>query len=96
MFWNFLVLEEHNIKILATDFSRLFLLHWHNQVDKIVTLNFRLFCFVTKMPALDRNVKVTCENCGTSVTKKHLSRHKKRCSAATLYCTQGPNFSTKS
>ena len=48
------------------------------------------------MPALDRNVKVTCENCGTSVTKKHLSRHKKSCSAGTLYCPKCPNFSTKS
>ena len=48
------------------------------------------------MPALDRNVKVTCENCGTSVTKYHLSRHKSRCSRGALYCTQCPNFSTKS
>ena len=48
------------------------------------------------MPALDRNVKVTCENCGTSVSKYNLSRHKKRCSAGTLYCTQCPNFSTLS
>ena len=48
------------------------------------------------MPALDRNDKVTCGNCGTSVTKKHLSRHKKSCSAGTLYCTQCPNFFTKS
>ena len=48
------------------------------------------------MPALDRNDKVTCGNCGTSVTKKHLSRHKKSCSAGTLYCTQCPNFSTLS
>ena len=48
------------------------------------------------MPALDRNDKVTCENCGTSVTKKHLSRHKKICSAGTLYCPKCPNFSTKS
>ena len=48
------------------------------------------------MPALDRNVKVTCGNCGTSVTKYHLSRHKSRCSGGTLYCTQCPNFSTKS
>ena len=48
------------------------------------------------MPALDRNVEVTCENCGTSVTKYNLSRHKSRCSGGTLYCTQGPNFSTKS
>ena len=48
------------------------------------------------MPALDRNVKVTCGNCGTSVTKKNLSRHKSRCSGGTLYCTQYPNFSTLS
>ena len=48
------------------------------------------------MPALDRNVKVTCENCGTSVTKYHLSRHKSRCSRGALYCTQCTNFSTKS
>ena len=48
------------------------------------------------MPALDRNVKYSCENCGSLVTKKHLSRHKKSCSAGTLYCTQSPNFSTKS
>ena len=48
------------------------------------------------MPALDQNVKVTCENCGTSVTKKNLSRHKKSCSAGTLYCTQCPKFSTLS
>ena len=48
------------------------------------------------MPALDRNVKVTCENCGTSVTKINLSRHKSRCSGGTLYCPKCPNFSTKS
>ena len=48
------------------------------------------------MPALGRNVKVTCENCGTSVTKQKISRHKSRCSGGTLYCTQCPNFFTKS
>ena len=48
------------------------------------------------MPALDRSVKVTCGNCGTSVTKKHLSRHKSRCSVGTLCCANCPNFSTKS
>ena len=48
------------------------------------------------MPALDGNVKVTCENCGTSVTKQHLSRHESRCSGGTLCCTQCLNFSTKS
>ena len=46
------------------------------------------------MPALIRKEKVSCEHCGTQVTRINLSRHKKRCSAATLYCTQCPNFST--
>ena len=48
------------------------------------------------MPALDRNVKVTCGNCETSVTKKNLSQHKKICSAGTLYCPKCSNFFTKS
>ena len=48
------------------------------------------------MPALDRNVKVTCGNCGISVTKKNLPRHKSSCSGRTLYCANCPNFSTKS
>ena len=47
------------------------------------------------MPAFDRNVKVTCGNCGTSVTRKQLCRHKSRCSGGTLYCPKCPNFSTK-
>ena len=48
------------------------------------------------MPALDRNLQVTFENCGTSVTMKKLSRHKLRCSGWTLYCPKNPNFSTTS
>ena len=48
------------------------------------------------MPALDRNVLVICENCGTSVTKKNLTQHKLRCHSGTLYCPKCPNFSTKS
>ena len=48
------------------------------------------------MPALDRNVKNTWENCGTSVTKRKISRHKPRCSSGTLFCPKCPNFSTKS
>ena len=67
-----------------------------NQVAETVTLIFRLFCLLQKITALDRNVKVTCENCGTSVTKYNLSRHKLRCSGGTLYCTQCHDFSTKS
>ena len=45
---------------------------------------------------MDRNVKCSCENCGTLVKKKNLSRHKSRCSGGTLYCTQCPNFSIES
>ena len=48
------------------------------------------------MPALDRKVKVTCENCGTSVTKQKISRHKLRGNGRTSYCPHCPNFSTKS
>ena len=44
------------------------------------------------MPALDRNFEVTGENCGTSVTKTDLSRHKSRCSGGTLYCPKCPIF----
>ena len=48
------------------------------------------------MPALDRNIKITCGKCGTSLTKPHLSRHKLSCIGGTLYCANCPNFSTKS
>ena len=48
------------------------------------------------MPALDRNVKVTCGDCGTSVTEYNLSQHKSRCSVGSLFCPKSPNFSTKS
>ena len=48
------------------------------------------------MPSINRNEKVTCGNCGVQITKLNLARHKKRCFAGTLYCTQCPNFSTTS
>ena len=59
---------------------------------------FTLFCQtpINGMPSLNRKEKVTCENCGTQTTKLNLARHKKRCSDGTMYCTQCPNFSTKS
>ena len=96
IFWSFLVIWEYKTKIFATNFSPLFLLHCHYQVPKIITLIFRLFHLLEKMPALDQNVKVTCEKFGTSVTKYHLSRHKSRCSGGILYCPKCPNFSIKS
>ena len=48
------------------------------------------------MPSLIRKEKITCEKCGTQTTRNKIVRHKKRCSAGTLYCTQCPNFSTLS
>ena len=48
------------------------------------------------MPALDRNVKVACDNCGTLVSKQNVAKHEKKCSVGTLYCSQCPNYSTKS
>ena len=59
-------------------------------------VNFQIILFVTKMPSLIRKEKITCENCGTHVTRNNIVRHKKRCSAGTLYCTQCPNFSSLS
>ena len=48
IFQNLLVIEDYNIKILATKFSPLFLLHCYGQLSKIVTLIFRLFCLLQK------------------------------------------------
>ena len=48
------------------------------------------------MPSLIRKEKITCESCGTQTTRNNFVRHKKRCSVGTLYCSQYPNFSTKS
>ena len=48
------------------------------------------------MPSLNRNEKVTCDNCGTQTTKLNLARHKRRCSVGTLHCTQCPKLCTKS
>ena len=48
------------------------------------------------MPSLIRKEKITYETCGTQTTRNNIVRHKKSCSAGTLFCTQCPNFSTKS
>ena len=59
---------------------------------------FRLFCQITiiEMPSLIRKEKITFENCVTQTTRNNIERHKRRCSAGTLYCTHCPNFSAKS
>ena len=48
------------------------------------------------MPSFNRNKRVTCDNCGVQITKHNLARHRKSCSAGTLYCPKCPNFFTKS
>ena len=45
------------------------------------------------MPGFNRNEKITCDKCGTQVTKRINKRHTTRCSAGTLPCPQCPNFS---
>ena len=59
---------------------------------------FRLICptNIIQMPSLIRKEKVTCEKCGTQTIRNHIVRHKKSCSAGSLYCTHCPKFSTKS
>ena len=52
--------------------------------------------FVIKMPSFVRKEKVALEHCRIQVTNNNIVRHKKRCSAGTLSCTQCPNFFTKS
>ena len=61
-------------------------------------VHFRLLCQtpIIETPSLNRNEEILCENCGTQTTKLNLARHKERCSVGTLYCTQCPNFSSKS
>ena len=48
------------------------------------------------MPFLNRYEKVLCENRGNQTIKPNLARHKKSVSVGKLYCTQCPNFSTRS
>ena len=66
--------------------------------EKLCKNKFRLLCQtpIIEKPSLSRNKKVTCENCVVQITKLNLARHKKSCSAGTLYCTQCPNFITRS
>ena len=63
-------------------------------IQTILHVNYQTT--IIEMPSLIRKGKNTCENCGTQTTKNNIVRHKKSCSAGTLYCTHCPNFSTKS
>ena len=47
------------------------------------------------MPSLIRKEAFTCEKGGAQTTRNNILRHKKNCSAGTLYCTHSPNVSTK-
>ena len=97
-FLDFSLNGEKQYKKTSPKFLSLFHLHCHSQVTSISYVHFRSFFLTTfnQMPSLNRHEKVTCENCGTQTTKLNLARHKKRCSAGTLYCIQCSNFSTKS
>ena len=61
-----------------------------------------MICYISYYSVYYKNAspytanKVTCEHCGNKVTRNDFVRHKKRCSAGTLYCTQSRNFSTLS
>ena len=59
---------------------------------------FRLFrqTIISEIPSLIRKEKITRENCGTLITRNNNVRHKKSCSAGTMYCIQCHIFSTKS
>ena len=47
------------------------------------------------MPSLNPKDEITYENYGTPTTRNNIVRHKKSCSAGTLFCNHCPNFSTK-
>ena len=80
---------------LATYSSKLILLHCYSQVAPILCqFQINLLNSLSDLPSLNRNEKVTCENCDTQITKLYLARHKKGCSAGTLFCSEGPNFFT--
>ena len=59
---------------------------------------FRLLCQtpIIEMFSVNRNEKVTCDNCATQIAKLNLARHKRSCSAGSLYCTQCSIFFIKS
>ena len=98
--WSFYIWYEVTINCLL-QFDR----HYFTCIARVKLVKTLLFQIILlwkncqkspTMPALDRNVEVTCGYCGTSVTKKHLSRHKSSCGGGTLYCPKCTNFSTKS
>ena len=90
----FSVNAKNKLIILATNVLPLFHLPCCRQIASIST--FISDYFVKPLILKCLRSKVTCENCGTQITKLNLARNKKSCSAGTLYCTQCPTFFTKS
>ena len=90
--------KKNSSKLFPTSSSSLFHLHCYSQTNSISYVHFKSLCFLrnfTQIASFNRYEKVTCENCGTQTTKVNLARHKKKCSAGTLHCSQCPNLSTK-
>ena len=86
-------------KILATNFSPLFHLHCYRQVASIFTFFFSdYFVKLLLMKCLSsiETRKLPVRIVLTKLQRLILARHKKSCSAGTLYCTQCPNFFTYS
>ena len=86
-----------NVKKTSKNYFLEVLCHYFNCIATIKVLQFLTFisdhCVFnkfTQMPSLNRYEKVTCENCGTQTTKLNLARHRKRCSAGTLHCSNVP------
>ena len=47
------------------------------------------------MPSTIRKERILCQNFGSQTARNNIVRHRKSCSAGTLYCTHCPNFSRK-
>ena len=101
LLWNFLECSRNWATLYKNTCYKFFtIISFALLQSKRFNLNvyFRLFCQTTvvEMPSLNRYEKITCNNCGTQPTKLNLARHKTSCSVGTLFCSQCPNFSTKS
>ena len=83
-------------KFLLQFFSPIFHLHCFRQVASIFTFisDFSIkLLFLKCLRSIEKNENYIWKLC-TKTTRNNIVRHKKRCSAGTLYCTQCPNFST--
>ena len=100
LLWSFHIWYEVTINCLLQFNAIIFLALPESTWLKLYSFN--LFCF----QGIAKNhqqcllwtemKKSNCGNCGISVTKQNLSRHKLSCSGGTLYCPTCSNFFTKS